>query len=778
MKIKQCASIVLFFLAIFNVSFGQVRSITSVSTYYQESTSGNYSYYANPVDMTGQYNFGTTSGTKDNDLTLLNFTANGKNYGTSSILPSTVTFRRVDNPNVVGNRDILFFQHNVSAYAGGIINSYPYFYNASYTNDMSTAFSGRVLNRGSDNLFGNANEGFGNYNNIERTDIVYSSPQPVYSGEGNGVVIFERGSPSNHGAIKVAVILSVDGAGNPTSYSPIVDVTNSSWGTSDPTPVYEWGVFMRDGATYDLTGTNTNIGPQSIGGVFIPYSAFGLSASPTAVVYGYSLIPADFTGSSSSEILDFSNPILYPLNTNASDNSTGGLDLITVTGTFSENALYPHNLSGYILQDANGLTDNLINGNPVNICDGQQLFVTLFDPVTGLAILNSAPVTSSGYWEFVGIPSNTIYNIVLSTQAVNSGEMNPGPQLPAAWVNTGEYIGSNVPISTTLQGDGFLQIRVELSDISNIYLGIERKSQADVKLYTLSTLPVAGSSLVLNGNGSLNSPAQLSGSDLEDGILGASTGLSITSIPNEGELWYNGSIINAPMTLANYDPNLLSAKFSVANSNGTVPFSFRYAFFDQANVLGTDNSYTIDYSSVLPITILEFSAIKTWIVSKTAVNVSWVLSDGANFKKVIVERSGDGHNFTEIGPFFNTSDANLIQKNSFKDISPFIGVNYYRLKLLDNSGNISFSEIILVKIDDAVDIKISPNPVVNNLYLNGVVKGDIIKIFTSNGELLRELVAENSNMVFDMSNFEANIYNVMVLSKSGKSKAVFKVLKK
>jgi len=33
-------------------------------------------------------------------------------------------------------------------------------------------------------------------------------------------------------------------------------------------------------------------------------------------------------------------------------------------------------------------------------------------------------------------------------------------------------------------------------------------------------------------------------------------------------------------------------------------------------------------------------------------------------------------------------------------------------------------------------------------------------------------------MVFDMSNFEANIYNVMVLSKSGKSKAVFKVLKK
>lgn len=765
-------------LALTSEMFAQVQPITSIGAYYETSSSGNVSYTVN--SSFSQY-FGTTGNSNQNDLLLQNYAAGGKNYVLSTLLPATVKFRRVDNANATGDKIILFFEINEAMYSASAasdwMTSNNKYLRSSYMDSMELAFTGRTINRGSDNILGNLGNGQGNNNNIERIDVVFDAPRDIKANNGNGITLFERGTPTNHGGIKVALILSIDAQGNPTSYSNIYTVTNSAWAPTDVVANKPFGIMNSTAwgggvpAPYKIGAIDAVT--QSIGGVFIPFvGTFGLSATSTPTVYGYSIMAGDVTATNSSEILDFTNSSIYPTNTDGNDNTIGGMDLIAVTMDFEDATLDPVTIGGNVFDDGNGLTDATINGTPINTVSGQQLYVTLFDRNTGLVIA-SVPVAANGSWTMPNIPKNSIYNLSIGTTLGTVGSANPGANIPSDWKHTAEWQGANVSgtFSGNVQGDGFLLITVGSTDIPDLNFGLDKKPVPNSQTYTLDAPPAMNSTLTLNGTGATNSPATLSGTDSEDGAKGAGSTFVITTIPVQNELWYNGVQITSTDTIPNFNPALLSVKFT---SGGTSSVSFNYTVLDNAGVAGAPVQYSITFPGALPAILTGFTA----QLKGKDVQVNWTSALEMNVGRYLIEHSVNGTDFEVIGS--QIAKGNSVDVNNYKFIHNNVtnGTHYYRLRIQDNDGSSALSAVKAVRLNSVDQINVSPNPVFDKASIKGLNDKDVVSVFDINGRVVYTSVAKESSVIVDFSLLNPGVYFINVTDVHSTVKYTGKVIKK
>ncbi len=98
--------------------------------------------------------------------------------------------------------------------------------------------------------------------------------------------------------------------------------------------------------------------------------------------------------------------------------------------------------------------------------------------------------------------------------------------------------------------------------------------------------------------------------------------------------------------------------------------------------------------------------------NNSIINVNWATAQEVDANNFIIERSTDGINFQ----YLATKDANgNTSANSyyyFKDLNPINGVNYYRIKQIDNNGVVSYSAIASAKIisNNSNKLSIAPNP--------------------------------------------------------------------
>ena len=129
---------------------------------------------------------------------------------------------------------------------------------------------------------------------------------------------------------------------------------------------------------------------------------------------------------------------------------------------------------------------------------------------------------------------------------------------------------------------------------------------------------------------------------------------------------------------------------------------------NSTNGFGTMYFVKASTQVVLPINLLSFTATK----AGTGVSLNWKMSSEINAKGYEVERStGNGAAFSVIGNVQATAASNY----SITDARPLSGVNYYRLKLVDNDGNYTYSAVRKLLFNGkAVLFNLYPNPVVNN----------------------------------------------------------------
>ena len=197
---------------------------------------------------------------------------------------------------------------------------------------------GNILNSTWD-TFANTSSGAGNVgHNIERVDFVWSNGYTTVGDE--VIIVFNFDPVGAQDDFRVAVFTGIDNSASklPTAYANTgVLVTGTDYPDKLPlplsgSPTTSTSTGFRTTGTDNLSGTALNRGDSQtvgIGGVAISLATLGIS--PGQTIYGYSLIPTDANASTAANLLDFTNPSLYPTNT-ANADATGTADFSTFGG--------------------------------------------------------------------------------------------------------------------------------------------------------------------------------------------------------------------------------------------------------------------------------------------------------------------------------------------------------------------------------------------------------------------------------------------------------------
>ena len=126
---------------------------------------------------------------------------------------------------------------------------------------------------------------------------------------------------------------------------------------------------------------------------------------------------------------------------------------------------------------------------------------------------------------------------------------------------------------------------------------------------------------------------------------------------------------------------------------------------------------TLTEQAALPVKLTRFNAES----AGHTVLLSWKTEQENNNDHFVIERSGDGHNFSVIALVPGAGTSTLSHTYQHVDSLPVPGISYYRLRQVDFDGKATVSNTVTVKIgEDAAGLSIYPNPVGSYLQLNGV----------------------------------------------------------
>jgi hypothetical protein len=162
-------------------------------------------------------------------------------------------------------------------------------------------------------------------------------------------------------------------------------------------------------------------------------------------------------------------------------------------------------------------------------------------------------------------------------------------------------------------------------------------------------------------------------------------------------------------------------------------------------------------------------------------SLSWVSKSEENSKEYQVQVSRDGTTFITIGTIPAAGNSNVEKPYQYADQTPGNGYNYYRLKMVDVDGKISYSGVVTIKAKcDDRSIRLFPNPVIqkNNLTVvitgyAGTLKGELID---GSGKVIRAYTMKNgSNTVLMESMAQANYILRVTDAATGVSES-FKVV--
>jgi uncharacterized delta-60 repeat protein len=157
----------------------------------------------------------------------------------------------------------------------------------------------------------------------------------------------------------------------------------------------------------------------------------------------------------------------------------------------------------------------------------------------------------------------------------------------------------------------------------------------------------------------------------------------------------------------------------------------------RSNQTGSSVITTIKYmfGSALPLNLVEFRAeYKNGITT-----LKWKTLTETNTDHFEIQRGFNGNDFNEIGNVIAAGSSSTVQQYMFEDRSPQLGINFYRLKIIDADGNADHSKVVSIKTGDAQkSITVFPNPVTDKsiiVQLNNLPQGTYnIELYNSIGQ--------------------------------------------
>ena len=150
-----------------------------------------------------------------------------------------------------------------------------------------------------------------------------------------------------------------------------------------------------------------------------------------------------------------------------------------------------------------------------------------------------------------------------------------------------------------------------------------------------------------------------------------------------------------------YGQYTINNSYAVDGSKNGINSFYRFSIVDTAGV-------------ILPVTVINFKAYQTGM----PVQIEWTSLEEKNINFYEIESSGNGTDFHILG-LIPASNKNLQQETyHFTDQNPLEGMNFYRLKITDKDGKISYTKIISLNTQNIGEsVRIFPNPATMHSFL-------------------------------------------------------------
>ena len=179
-----------------------------------------------------------------------------------------------------------------------------------------------------------------------------------------------------------------------------------------------------------------------------------------------------------------------------------------------------------------------------------------------------------------------------------------------------------------------------------------------------------------------------------------------------------------------------------------------------STVLNATGGCVIATIGIVPIKLTDFSASSS---VGNSCKLKWTASQEAGGVKYIVQRSEDSRNFKDIKTITAYANGRSSNSYSFEDAIITAINTYYRLKVIEVSGSITYSPIATVKKDINTGFVIYPNPVINNFTVSIPEKSlpADVEIYNTQGQPIYRLKAKQSLVNIDQQ-LKSGIYVLKV----------------
>lgn len=212
--------------------------------------------------------------------------------------------------------------------------------------------------------------------------------------------------------------------------------------------------------------------------------------------------------------------------------------------------------------------------------------------------------------------------------------------------------------------------------------------------------------------------------------------------------------------------------FNVSTLNNFVP-SYRTQFTPYAGNVGDGYAGALTTGYALPIHLLSFEG-----KAYDGFNIlKWKVSEDESIAHYELERSGDGSQFQYLSTIIAKKSTHV--NYEYNDKQPMLGANYYKLKLVDEKEESSYSNVILLmQYEDGKAISIYPNPTTANVYIAHNYNTDLqYALYDITGKPLQQgQISKNaSNQAIQLEQYPQGAYLIKVLI--GNTEQVFKIIK-
>ncbi len=178
----------------------------------------------------------------------------------------------------------------------------------------------------------------------------------------------------------------------------------------------------------------------------------------------------------------------------------------------------------------------------------------------------------------------------------------------------------------------------------------------------------------------------------------------------------------------------------------------------------TSNAVALNGAAPLSINLDKFSA----EVAGQGVKLKWSTVNNSDASYFEVQKSNDGSSFRNITTVkvSSVADATSTKNYSYVDNSELSSENYYRLRMVETNGNVSFSKVRVITGDSF--FKISPNP--SQDFVSVVTAKDFavksVKVLNTSGSEIMTLSSGFDNI--NISKLPKNSYILEITSKDNR----------